>query len=74
MATASIATQQLVEAIAAEVAAGVEVAVESWMAQVEQALTDPELTTLGRMNAAREVIESYKALTGRRLLQCRRAC
>ncbi len=74
MAAASVATQHFVEAVAAEVCAGVEVAVESWMAQVEQALTDPELTTLGRMGAAREVIENYKRLTGRRLLQCRRAC
>ena len=73
MATASIATQQFVEVIAAEIAAGVEVAVESWMAQMEQALTDPQLTTLGRMNAAREVLENYKRLSGRSLLQCRRA-
>ena len=74
MAAASTATQHFVETIAAEVSAGVEIAVESWMAQVEQALTDPELTTLGRMNAAREVIERYKRFTGRPFLQCRRAC
>ncbi len=74
MAAANITTQHFVETIAAEVCAGVEVAVESWMAQVEQALTDPELTTLGRMSAAREVLERYKRFTGRQFLQCRRAC
>jgi hypothetical protein len=37
--------------IAAEVSSGMDFAVESWMVQVEEALHDPKLTTLGRMNS-----------------------
>lgn len=74
MAASGIGTQEFVDTIAAKMAAGVETAVESWMAQVESALTDPELTTLGRMSAAREVLDRYKRFTGRKFLQCRRAC
>jgi len=45
------------------------VAVESWMAEMEQALNDPALTTLGRINAAKEVLAQYKSLTGKQQLQ-----
>ena len=54
-------------------AAGIDVAVESWMAEMDRALNDPELTTLGRMNAAKEVLDQYKNLTGKSTLQLRRA-
>ena len=66
MATAAITSRDFVEVIAAKLASGIDVAVESWMAAVEHALTDPELTTLGRMNAAKEVLEGYKNLTGKK--------
>jgi hypothetical protein len=42
------------------------------MADVELALNDPALTTLGRMNAAKEVLDQYKNLTGKKQLQSRR--
>ena len=60
------------DVIATEVASAVELAVESWMAEVERAITDPELTTMGRMNAVKDVLESYKRLTGKTQLECRR--
>ena len=72
MATAAFTTSDFVDVIATEVASAVELAVESWMAEVERAITDPELTTLGRMNAVKDVLESYKRLTGKTQLECRR--
>jgi len=64
--------REVVDAIACEMACGVERAVDCWMSQVEQALTDPRLTTLGRMNAVREIVDRYKNLTGKEELVCRR--
>ena len=72
MATAIITSRDFVDAIAVEVASKIDVAVESWMAAVEQALNDPALTTLGRMNAAKEVLDQYKSLTGKQQLQSRK--
>jgi hypothetical protein len=72
MATAVITSQDFVDAIAVEMASKIDVAVESWMAEVELALNDPALTTLGRMNAAKEVLDQYKNLTGKKQLQSRR--
>ena len=72
MATAVITSQDFVNAMALEVASKIDVAVESWMAEMEQALTDPALTTLGRMNAAHEVLAHYKSLTGKQQLHSRK--
>ena len=60
-----IPSENVVEVIANEMALGVERAVDHWMSQVELALTDPTLTSLGRLNAVKEIIGSYKALTGK---------
>jgi len=57
--------------LAAEMAAGVERAVECWLAQVEHALTDTQLTTLGRLNAVRQILDRYKTLTGKAQLEGR---
>jgi len=72
MATAIITSRDFVDAIAMEIASKIDVAVESWMAAMEQALNDPALTTLGRMNAAKEVLTQYKNLTGKQQLQSRK--
>ncbi len=63
---------EFVSSVAAEMASGVERAVECWLAQFEQALTDSRLTTLGRLNAVGEILDKYKRLTGKRQLECRR--
>jgi len=68
------AYNEFVRAVAAEMASGVETAVECWMAQFEQALTDTRLTTLGRLNAVGEILDKYKRLTGKTQLECRRVC
>lgn len=72
MATTVITSQDFVNTIALEVASKIDVAVESWMAEMEQALNDPALTTFGRMNAAKEVLAHYKSLTGKQRLQSRK--
>jgi len=65
------ANVDVVSLLAAEMAAGVERAVECWLAQVEHALTDTQLTTLGRLNAVREILDRYKTLTGKAQLEGR---
>ena len=61
----------VVDIIAAEMACGVERAVDCWMAQVESALTDANLTSLGRLSAVRDIIQRYKSLTGKTTLEGR---
>jgi hypothetical protein len=64
MATAAI-TSNFVEVAANEIASGVDRAVECWLAQIDHALTDNQLTTLGRLNAVQDVLRKYKSLTGK---------
>ena len=73
MATTAVPTE-LVEVIASEMAVGVDRAVEYWMSQIEQALTDAHLTSLGRLNAVRGIVDEYKQLTGKAQLEGRRIC
>jgi len=65
------ANADVVSLFAAEMASGVERAVECWLTQVERALTDTQLTTLGRLNAVREILDRYKTLTGKTRLEGR---
>jgi len=64
----------LVDVIASEMSVGVERAVECWMSEIEQALTDIHLTSLGRLNAVCEILEEYKKLTGKTQLTDRSVC
>jgi hypothetical protein len=73
VATAGIPTD-LVNVIASEMSVGVERAVECWMLEIEQALTDIHLTSLGRLNAVCEILEEYKQLTGKTQLKDRSVC
>jgi hypothetical protein len=63
-----------VDAIASEMAIGVERAVDCWMSQIEAALTDTHLTSLGRLFAVREILDRYKHLTGKTHLERRDIC
>jgi len=69
---ALVSTSNFVDAVAREMACGVETAVECWMAQIEEAMTDLRLTSLGRLNAVRQILTNYKRLTGRAQLQLRK--
>ena len=66
--------EDFVDAVAGEMAVGVEKAVECWMSLIEQALTDTHLTSLGRLNAVREILEEYKHVTGKVHLKNRNIC
>ena len=72
MATTAV-SREIVDAIVGEMIWGVDRAVECWMSEIDHALSDPQLTSLGRLYAAREVVERYKRLTGKAELQARRA-
>jgi len=67
-----VSTSNFVEAVAREMACGVETAVECWMAQIEEAMTDLRLTSLGRLNAVTQILVNYKRLTGKEQLQLRK--
>lgn len=71
MITAAVEGRELADLVAAQMASGVDKAVECWMAEVEAALTDMQLTTLGRMNAVRDVVDNYKRITGKTQLRSR---
>ena len=62
--------RDVVLVIAEEMANGVQNAVDSWMTEIDLALTDSRLNTLGRLNAVREIIQNYKHLTGQEELDC----
>ena len=42
------------------------------MAQLDEALTDTRLTTLGRLNAVSAIVARYKEFTGKSQLRSRR--
>jgi hypothetical protein len=59
---ATVATDRaLIEAVVGEMQDGIERAVGYWMDQIEEALSDPSLTTLGRMNAIQDIVDRYIA-------------
>jgi hypothetical protein len=58
---ASVAADRaLIEAVVAEMSAGIECAVDFWIGQIEGALQDPRLTTLGRLHAVHEIVSQYR--------------
>jgi len=73
LATTAIPTD-LINIIASEMSVGVDRAVECWMSEIEQALTDMHLTSLGRLNAVCEIVNEYKQLTGKVRLRDRSLC
>ncbi|HEU0049026.1 MAG TPA: hypothetical protein VFQ43_15650 [Nitrososphaera sp.] len=66
--TTSVMTDDFILAVAAEMASGIDAAVECWMTQVERALENTNLTTLGRLQAVQEILATYKRLTGKAYL------
>lgn len=58
---ASVVTADaLIDAIVMEMSEGIDCAVGFWMNQIESALHDPGLTTLGRMNAVQAIVKQYR--------------
>lgn len=65
-------SEDVLDVIASEMSYGVERAVECWMSQIDQALNDSHLTSLGRLNAVTEIVGRYKSLTGKTRLEGRK--
>jgi len=63
--SATAVNRDFVEMIAVEMSSCVDRAVERWMAEFDSALNNPRLTTLGRLQAVRDVVARYKNLTGK---------
>lgn len=55
-----VSNRELIEAVAEEMSQGIECALGFWMGQIEHALGDPRLTTLGRLNAIRTIVQQYR--------------
>jgi hypothetical protein len=72
MAAIAITRDEVLNTIVVEIAGGVDAAVECWMAQIEEALTDAHLTTLGKVHAIKAVLGRYKDLTGKDHLETRK--
>jgi hypothetical protein len=68
----NVLSENVVDVIASEMARGVERAVDCWMLQIEQAITDAHLTSLGRLNAVTDILREYKSLTGKMHLKGRK--
>jgi len=51
---------ELIEAVAAEVSVGIDRAVSFWMTQIDDVLHDSRLTTLGRLQAVKDVVGNYR--------------
>jgi hypothetical protein len=54
-----------VSLLASEMNAAVEHSLECWMAEIDHALTDTRLTTLGRLHAVESILQQYKTLVGK---------
>ena len=68
---ATLARQQdFIEAVASELASGIDSAVQCWMMQFEAVLDNPRLTTSDQMQALREILHRYKVATGKTSLEC----
>jgi hypothetical protein len=59
---ASVVTADaLIDAIVMEMSEGIDCAVSFWMSQIESALRDPSLTTLGRLNAVQGIVKHHRS-------------
>jgi hypothetical protein len=69
----SAINREFIEAVAAEMSAGIHAALECWMSRIERVTQSRTLTTLGRLQASQEIVTEYKNLAGRTDLDCRRS-
>jgi len=52
--------REFIEAVAGEMSAGIHRALQFWVHQVEGVLDDTKLTTLGRLQALRVLVDGYR--------------
>ena len=51
---------ELIDALVEEVSAGIRCGVSFWMTQINDVFQDKQLTTLGRLQRIREIVEEYR--------------
>jgi hypothetical protein len=62
---ANSATERaLIEALAEEVSAGIRCGVDFWVSQIEAVFSDKQLTTMGRLQRLRQIVEEYRRMEG----------
>jgi len=71
--SSSIVSRVFIDAVATEMASGIDAAVECWMAQLESVLEDSRLTTMGRLQAVQEIVAHYRATAGGTRMRCSEA-
>lgn len=65
--------REFIEAVAAEMSNGIHAALECWMGKIERVLDSSALTTLGRLQAVREILADYRDMAGETRIECRRS-
>jgi hypothetical protein len=68
LATTAISAD-FIQIVADEMSAGVERAVEYWLTQIDQIVTNDKITALGKLTAVQGVLRNYERLTGKSHLQ-----
>ena len=66
----STTDREFIQAVAAEMASGIDGAVEHWLGKIDSVLQNSRLTTLGRLQGVQEVLVQYKKLAGKAELRC----
>jgi hypothetical protein len=66
-----VVEQSFIEAVANEIACGVDAAVEGWIAEIESVLQHPLLTDEDKLFSINELIARYKYATGKTELRRR---
>ncbi|HET7441906.1 MAG TPA: hypothetical protein VFJ47_11445 [Terriglobales bacterium] len=72
MATSTL-NREFIEAVAAEMSHGIHAALACWMGKIERVMENNTFTTLGRLQAVKEIIAEYKNVIGQSQLDCRRS-
>lgn len=72
MATSTL-NREFIEAVAAEMSHGIHAALACWMGRIERVMENNALTSLGRLQAVKEIIAEYKNLIGETGFDCRRS-
>jgi hypothetical protein len=55
------ADRELIQAVVAEMAAGIDCALQFWMAQIEAVYEDNHMTSLGRLQAIKDILANYRS-------------
>lgn len=72
MATSTL-NREFIEAVASEMSNGIQAALECWMGKIERVLDNGALTTLGRLQAVKEIVADYRDMAEETSIEHRRS-